>query len=556
MLLRSWIKSNTINYYLYAALLCVTTITYGAPTLDSKDIEFGKIMYLKGILPSGKNMSATMRGDITITGDQAACVNCHRRSGLGTTEGQTIVMDITSPTLFSDIALKARRYLRSDSTDASLERPAYTRDLLKQAVVHGIRSNGKPLNKTMPRYSLEDGDFNSLFAYLTTLSSKPSEGVTDRVFHIATIIDTSAPDDEIQEMQQIISQYLDEYNAETRYESKRVKHAPIQKEWHYETYRKIQHHLWKLDADMNNWKSQLDQYYASQPVFAVIGGLSHRSWNAVDVFCNEYTLPCIFPTVDHPDASPDNYYSLYYSRGAALEADVLAKYLHEQALNKPMHILLLTDGANTSEKAAHIIMQNLSLNSNITLDNKLVTSNTSLEGVFTSVNGKPYDSIILSLQGNQISKLIKSQTGRENPNKTSYYAFSNVRFDDSIIDTIRQAGVDFFIVSPYVDKKKQKRKMLRASVWAKSRKLDISSSRVLSETFTAFMITGNALRHLRGNYYRDYLLELLEHKVERAVVSALYPRLTIGPGQRYAAKACRIEKVGDTLEAITPWIVP
>ena len=556
MLLSINSKNNFLYRYLHALLLCGITSVVDASALDDKNIETGKAIYLKGVLPSGQNLTATIRDDVTISGEQAACVNCHRRSGLGTTEGQTIVMAITSPALFSDIRLKARRYLQSESNGASLERPAYTHELLKQAIVHGVRSNGKPLSKTMPRYSLEDNDYNSLFAYLSTLSLEPSEGVTDKVFHIATIIDTAAPDEEIHAMQQVISRYLEEYNTETRYESRRVKQAPIQKEWHYETYRKIQHRFWLLDTDMSQWEKQLDQYYSSQPVFAVIGGLSHRSWHDVDVFCNERALPCIFPTVDHPDASANNYYSLYYSKGAALEAEVLAKHLQEQASNKPMHVLHLINDTYLDDKTADIITQNLSRTNNVKIDRQVVSSTAAIEAPVFYDNGNPYDVIILSLPNSQISKLVKKLNSQGDANKTRYYAFSNVRLDANCIDSIQRSNLDFFIVTPYVDQTMQKRKMLRASVWAKSRKIDISDPRILSDTFTAFMITGNALRHLRGNYYRDYLLELLEHKVERAVVSSLYPRLAIGPGQRYAAKACRIEKIGDTLEAVTPWIVP
>ncbi len=548
---------NSIHYRCLSAILLYGIVSViNATTLDAKNINPGKNIYLNGILASGENLQAVLRKDVTISGEQAACVNCHRRSGLGTTEGQTIVMDITSRTLFSDITLKARRYLQSESNGATLERPAYTHRLLKQAIVQGIRSNGKPLNHTMPRYTLTDHDYNNLFTYLTTLSSKPSEGVTDKVFHIATIIDTAAPDEEIHAMQQVITQYVNEYNTETRYESKRVKHAPIQKEWHYETYRKIQHHFWLIDTDINQWRNQLDRYYMSQPVFAVISGLSHRSWGAVDAFCNDYALPCIFPTVDHPDASSNNYYSLYFSKGIALEAEALAKHLQKQASNNPIHVLHLINDKYANDKAPGIITNSLSHNNNIKLERRIISSTDTGHKSTPGDDWDSYDAIILSLSNTQISELVKKLNSRGNTNQTQYYAFSNAKFDKGIIDAVRQLDLNFFIVSPYVDQTMQKRKMLRASVWAKSRKIDIKYPRILSDTFTAFMIAGNALRHLRGNYYRDYLLELLEHKVERSVVSSLYPQLTIGPGQRYAAKACRIEKVSDSFNAVTPWIAP
>ena len=43
----------------------------------------GEAIYLKGVLGSGTSLAATRKDAEPVTGEQAACVNCHRRSGLG-----------------------------------------------------------------------------------------------------------------------------------------------------------------------------------------------------------------------------------------------------------------------------------------------------------------------------------------------------------------------------------------------------------------------------------------------------------------------------------------
>ena len=43
----------------------------------------GETIYLKGVLGSGAPLVAAREGAEPVTGEQAACVNCHRRSGAG-----------------------------------------------------------------------------------------------------------------------------------------------------------------------------------------------------------------------------------------------------------------------------------------------------------------------------------------------------------------------------------------------------------------------------------------------------------------------------------------
>ena len=49
-------------------------------------LEEGRRMYQVGILPSGELMTATIQGDIQVTGEQVICGACHRRSGMGSME--------------------------------------------------------------------------------------------------------------------------------------------------------------------------------------------------------------------------------------------------------------------------------------------------------------------------------------------------------------------------------------------------------------------------------------------------------------------------------------
>src|SRR5437763_14039264 len=47
----------------------------------------GEILYRRGLPPSAEPVRATREAVATLRGADAACVNCHRRGGLGSTEG-------------------------------------------------------------------------------------------------------------------------------------------------------------------------------------------------------------------------------------------------------------------------------------------------------------------------------------------------------------------------------------------------------------------------------------------------------------------------------------
>ena len=52
------------------------------------------------------------------------------------------------------------------------------------------------------------------------------------------------------------------------------------------------------------------------------------------------------------------------------------------------------------------------------------------------------------------------------------------------------------------------------------------------------------LTMMKSNYYRDYLLERIDMMEDQTYTIGVYPRLSFGPGQRYASKGCYIVQLG------------
>jgi hypothetical protein len=64
---------------------------------------------------------------------------------------------------------------------------------------------------------------------------------------------------------------------------------------------------------------------------------------------------------------------------------------------------------------------------------------------------------------------------------------------------------------------------------------------------------------MRNEFYREYLLELMDMMTDQHWAVAAYPRLSFGPGQRYAAKGCYVVQLGPgpepELHEVSEWVV-
>ena len=152
----------------------------------------GEALYRRGILASGEPLSGNREGGGSTSGASAACVNCHRPSGLGTVEGRTVIPPITAKYLFRPGTSVAPTAGDHHLGPTGPSRSPYTDDTLVRAIRKGVDPDGRTLDYLMPRYNLDDATMRSLIAYLKRLSSGPVPGVGVDTLHFATIITPDA----------------------------------------------------------------------------------------------------------------------------------------------------------------------------------------------------------------------------------------------------------------------------------------------------------------------------------------------------------------------------
>ena len=166
----------------------VVATPVSAPVL----VEAGRRIYEQGLLPSGAPLQGVRDGTVPVSGAGAACVLCHRRSGMGVAEGLNFVPPVTAPALFEPYRPVGHRTRTAPGVKfddfPSRTRPPYDSKSLARALRDGESPGGHRFQFMMPRYELTDPDMAALEAYLRTLSATPSPGFDGMTTHFATVI--------------------------------------------------------------------------------------------------------------------------------------------------------------------------------------------------------------------------------------------------------------------------------------------------------------------------------------------------------------------------------
>ncbi len=499
---------------------------------DPAKSEVGQAIYLEGVLGSGAPLAATRTGAEPVTGGQAACVNCHRRSGLGSQESRSSIPPITGQFLFHPLTGGVELPF---IPGARLKRTPYTDVSLARAIREGVDSDGRQLSYLMPRFSLDDADMSALIAHLRSLDRNKVPGVSMSELHFATIITPDADPVKRAGMVDVLEHFFQDRNAAPRGASGQqmiTSGTTDSVRSMFKVNRRWVLHIWELTGPAATWPEQLDRKFAEAPVFAVISGIAGKNWAPVTEFCERREVPCLFPNVEDPPTKADrNFHSLYFTRGVLLEADLIAAGMqNEPAGGNPKRVRLVYRAGDIGEAAAASLAAQLQARG-VGVVTRVIGHGAPGRAVAEAVRDPSSASaMVLWLRPADLAAL----EGTPPPPSPVYFSGVMGGLDEAPLPS---GWRDHAHMAYPVDLPDRRRVRLDYALgWFRIRKIPVVAEQVQADTYLACGLLSETLKHMVDAFIPDYLIERLEDTVEHRVVTGYYPRLTLGPYQRFASK--------------------
>lgn len=585
-----------------AAVFCLVVLLlpvwqptpYGAtdkPTPSTDEmLKLGERMYREGILPSGEPMNAFVKGDLPVPGTAFTCASCHLRSGLGSIEGGVVTPPTNGPYLFKPFkGYSSPRYVNTPFLPPQLvkynsqyyrkphNRPVYTDESLANALRSGIDSAGRVMNDVMPRYLLEDEEMKLLVSYLKSLSSEFSPGVTDTTIRFATIVSDGVSPEERNAMLVPLENYVRNKNQSNDHDPRMIRSNQVRSTGARSrlmaavamtslgvTNRKLSLSCWELKGAPETWLGQLEEYYRKEPVFAILGGITSGEWQPIHQFCEDNRIPNIFPITNFPVVSQSDWYTLYLSKGYYQEGEGAARFLNGKEDLKDGRIIQFVRDSREGRALSRGFLETWrgfgqKAPETITLKAGMKLTAKSLQRELAQK--KP--AAIILWDGPETLKTLEMVAVEKN--RPSIVLVSSTYLGKSMLSLNERVQKFTYLTYPYgISQTPEERavqlatkEITSSSMGSKVFSVEANTDaniRISLQTQILTIILHSALLDMRGNYYRDNLLDVIGMDMDQDV--PLYERLSFGPGQRYASKGCYIVQLAKTgLVKKSGWVI-
>jgi cytochrome c553 len=549
-------RALVVAFWLSCALVA-TNATAQAPAAAR---SLGESLYLRGADLQGVPLRATRGADSELQGDVAACANCHQRSGLGGREGRIVIPPITARYLFRPLSTVQDERDLPFVAGMHGDREPYTDATLARAITDGLDAEGKPLSFLMPRYELAHDDMAALLAHLKQLDRRDVPGVSASTLHFATIVTPDADPVKRRGMLAVMNQFFADRNirqmvpaphlmtsGKTSYSGMMFK---VQRRWEL--------HVWELGGPESTWAAQLERRLAAEPVLAAISGLGGRSWAPIHAFCERAALPCLFPNIDAPPAEAGrDFYSVYFSRGVLLEAELIGQRLLGEPGRPPARrVHQIHRAGDVGEAGAAALAATLRARG-IAVTGRTLAPQASAAALAAAVRAEPHaDALVLWLRPGDLAALPATPPGTG----TGPVMLSGLMagLEHATLPDAWRAVAEMAYPVDLPDRRRVRVDF--ALGWFRARQIPLVAEQTQIDTYLALGLLSETLKGMADTFVRDYLVEHLEDTLAHRIMTGYYPRLGMAAGQRYASKGgylvTFVAPPGPGVAADGGWTVP
>jgi len=520
--------------------------------LSEPSLNTAESLYRQGVLPDGKSLRGERQGGEPIEGQAAACANCHRRSGFGVEEGRIVIPPITGKYLFRGSSTDARQMAHPGSEALSPQRSRYSSETLARAIREGIDPDGRKLDYLMPRFALDDATMALLIGYLKQLSTHPAPGALTDILQFATIVTPDVDPVKRDAMLDVLNHFFGNKNAFYRGDD-----PPLQRERriHFRVLRRWQLHVWELSGPPETWEAQLHKRFKLEPVFAVISGIGAKTWEPVHRFCESESLPCLLPNVDLPVVAEKDFYSVYFSRGVLLEADVIAHRLRNDAGHaSPRRVVQVFRPGDLGAAAAQALAAALAGQGATVTMHELKSRQPARELSAAAREASGADALVLWLRPEDLKVL---PAGVALPKSVFVSGLMGGLEKAPLPPSWRDAAR---MTYPFDLPAQRVIRMNYPLGWFRIQHIAVVDERIQTDTYLACSILAEAAGTMLDNFVPDYLIERVEVELSHRIINGYYPRLGLAPGQRFASKGAYVvrfpDPTGTRVVTDGDWIVP
>jgi ABC-type branched-subunit amino acid transport system substrate-binding protein len=530
---------------LVAALALAAGLALGAGTRGeapkrsrAQILALGERMYREGILPSGELLQGVVKGDVPVSGAAVTCRNCHLRSGMGSYEGGVATPPITAAKLFQRQFWQFPNLTEAERIEAGvaqskLRRPAYTDASLADAIRMGVDPLGRTLNDVMPRYDLSPADMAILVAYLKTLSAEFAPGVTATTIRFATVLSPDVTPAEEEALRVPLDNFIASHNRLPQGFGNRMYRSASGRDMSL-SHRQITLARWRLTGPPATWGAQLEAHQRREPVFALLGGMSHGDWKPIHAFCEAHGIPCLFPLTDLPVVSDSDWYTVYFSKGLWQEGEAAARFLAA----RPEAAAVLQVAEDTPRGQALVAGFDAAWHEagRPPVRTILIAPDTLGPETILRLAGQGGSRALVLWAGPGAYPALQALAEASQP--PTAVCMASGLLGPRLGELPEAVRASTFITYPFrapADEPKYAR--YANSLLAGLTVLD-NTERIYTRMYALVEVLKQALMDMDRSYYRDAFLDALGMQKDRVLPD--YERLSFGPGQRYASKGCYV----------------